>query len=515
MGEAPRAGGSVRIGFWSAPKGVFNPLFAEDAADQEINSILFETLLSYGLDLGPRPNLARSFTVSPDQRTIMFWLHPAAFWHDGRPVSAADVEFTLRTVLSKDYAGPYAGKFRYIKGATAFSEGRANSVEGVRVSGDGSAIAVIMDKPYGPALMEIGSLPVLPQHVFRDIAVKDMAKAAPTTQRPIASGPFILVAAGADGVRLWRNHRFFGGLPYLDSLEYVVLGSTVDVGDLRGQGIDVVRLRPEHARVFEKMGDFSVFDWPGAGYFYLAANLDYRPFHDRQVRQALAYALDREAMAGKLFAGYATLVNSSSFPGSWGEGPGLNEYEIDLMKARSLMYKAGWGDSDGDGLLDQNGKEMAFNLFYPKDKPTETELAGLIQDQIKLLGVKIHLHPLETPKLMERVFRSRTFDLYLLSWSLTPDPDVTDIFGPGPAADAIGFKDARARELLKHGNESVVISRRQPYYQAWSRMANEDLPYIFLFTRNEVAAVSSRLRGIEVGPMGYTGSVERWWVTGE
>lgn len=512
-GEAalrPRDGGTVRIGLWTAPRGVFNPLFATDPADREINALIHAGLLRPGPDLAPRPGLARAYAVSADQRTIVFSLDTGARWHDGQPVSPDDVLFTFETVLHRDYRGPYREAFLFIEGARAYRDGKAAGLAGVRVLGD-RAVAFKLSQPYGPALMAIGMLPILPRHAFAGVAVKDMAGAAASRERPVGAGPFRVASAGRDRVELVRYEAFFRGRPHLERVAFTVVGPQLGLASLQEGVVDILQVNAADAPAVERAG-LVVRDWPEPGYYYVGINMNYRPLDDRRVRQALAYALDREAMVARLFAGHATLLAAPLPPGSWGEAPRLEPYRHDADRARRLLAEAGISDEDGDGLVERKGRPFELNLVFDKGAPPAREIAELVRDQLRRAGIQVYLRGMERRELLDRVFARRAFDLYLLQWRMGLDPDASAVFGPDAAANAVSFKNRRAQELLKQGLAMVDVAKRRPLYHEWSRLVNAEVPYIFLFAPNRVIAVSPRLHGLTVTPAGYAYGAEGWWV---
>lgn len=511
--QAPRDGGTLRIGLWDKPSGLFNPLFTDDPADAEVNRLLFESLLRFGPDLSLQPNLARRFTVAADQKTITFELRDDVRWHDGRPLTADDVAFTIRLALNPDYRGPYRDRFLAIQGAREYQAGKAGDLAGVRIAGP-LTLVVTMEQPYGPLLTRLAALPVLPRHVFLGMAVKDIAAAPPSRRSPVGSGPFRLTAFNpgdkGDIVVLSRFDSFFRGRPHLDRVAFAVLGRRPTVESLRAAGIDVLRLHPAAVGAVQATKSYNIYEVPSGGYFYLGVNLGWEPLDEKPLRQALAYALDRRNMVRSLFAGYGTLVNSPVFPGSWAEAKGLQVYDEDLDKARRLLAAAGFKDEDGDGVVSLKGKDLALNLIYIKGKPFYADLAALIRQDLQQAGIKVYLVPLEQKDFMLRVFRRRQFDLYLLDWEIELDPDPEAVFGEKALGNAVGFRSGQA--LLAKGVGTVSPEQRRPIYEHWTRLVNEELPYIFLFTGNKILAADRRVRDLVFSPPGILDAPEKWWV---
>ncbi len=520
---------TVRIGLWLPPRGVFNPLFTDDAGDRQVNDLLFESLLSHGPDLRPEPNLAESFSVREDQQAITFTLRPDALWHDGTPLTSEDVIFTLETVLHKDYRGPYAGKFLYILGARNFRDGKAPSVTGLVAEGP-RTVTIHLAKPYGPALEEIGSLLILPRHAFDGIAVADMAMSRPSRE-PVGSGPFrwesalvagagrsggdgLLPAGGAYEVVLTPFPDFFGGRPKLGSVRFLVIGPQLDLTRLTAEEIDLVSVSRSDAEAVKRAGGYTIREWPEPGYHYMGINMGRAALVDRRVRQALAFALDRGAMLQEVYGGHGTLVHAPVFPGSWAEAPGMNTYAYNPEEAGRLLDAAGWRDGDGDGVRERGGKTLTLSLYYRRGQPVDELLAALTREYLGRIGVRVNAKGVTTSELLRNVFGLRDFDLYLLGWQITadPEPGVSKVFGPGARVNAVGFREKESLDLLSKAASLVDIEQRQPLYEQWTRNANEELPYVFLFTPNNLIAISNRLRDVRVTALGYTDGAERWWL---
>lgn len=518
--ESPREGGEVRIGLWTPPLGVFNPLFAVDPGDREITSFMFESLLYYGSDLSPRPGLAVNYAISPDQTAITFILRGGVRWHDGQPFTVDDVVFTWETVLKKEYDGPYRDNLLLIKGAKEFRSGKASKVEGIKA--EGQRITVVLEQPFGPGLMKIGSVPIIPQHVFKDKDIRAM-KAVPAGEaKPIGTGPFryekAVVVSSADKSRqsvaeisLLRNEAYHLGRPYIQRVTFITLGPTANVSQLNKRGIDIIRLRREDASTVATRNRFRLFEWPEGGYYYLAANLAYRPFDDLRVREAIAYALDRPRIIQSLMGGHGTVINAPLIPGSWADPGDLDNHGPDTRKARELLRQAGWDRTSEEGFVLRNGRELTFNLFYRKDEPLDETLASMIKEHLGAAGIRVYVIGKDQKDLLNQVFSKRAFDMYLLTWQLGPDPEVSSIFALGSSGNAMGYENKAATDALVAAVKLLDIDKRKPLYYQWARTANEELPHIFLFAPNNVVAVATRVRGFSVNPIGKSYPWE-WWV---
>ncbi len=496
----PPARGTLRVGIWQAPAGTFHPLLGGNAADTAIGHLLHASLLRLRSDLRLEPYLARAYLVSPDQRVIAFVLDEGARWQDGRPVTARDAVRTVEVALRRKSVSP---DLLAVQGAAAFVAGKATAVAGLRPVGD-RVLLVRLERPWGPSLTALATLPLLRS---------DHRGAGP----PPASGPFALARAVKDRdgrlvyVELAANKGFVGRPPGLKTVEYVLLQGRPTVRDLRQLRVDVVDVRPEYASLLGRNG-FRLVEVPRAGYYYVGFNLYRAPLHDRRFREAVAHAVDTDALIRILAAGRATPLAGPVYPGSWAEAPASAPTRADPVGAGRLLSELGYTDRDGDGILDKDGRPLVLNLAYAREDPTQAALAAVLARQLRAAGMRVFVHDLERNDFLRLVFRRRNFDLYLASWRLGADPTLSRFFAEDAAANAVAFRAGRLEQLLKAADATVDPARREVYYRALTGEINRELPYLFLFAPNQVVALSGRVRGYWPGPGGWPAYAERWLV---
>ncbi len=491
---------TLRVGLWQAPTGSFHPLLGGNAGDAAVARLLHGSLLRPGDDLRLEPYLARAYLVSPDQMLIAFVLDERARWQDGRPVAARDAVRTVETALRRR---PTPSDLLPIKGAAAFASGRAAAVAGLRTVGDG-VLLVQLDRPWGPALTAVGTLPLLRA---------DHRGAGP----PPASGPFAVGRTVRDRqgrlvyVQLVPNGGFPGERPGLRAVELLLLEGRPTVRDLRQLRIDVVDVRPEYAALLGRNG-FRLVEAPRAGYYYVGFNLYRAPLHERRFREAVARAVDTDRLIRVALAGRATPLAGPVYPGSWAEPPEGAPRRPDPTAVQQLLGELGYADRNGDGVLDKDGKPLVLNLAYGRDDATQAAIATLISRQLRDVGIRVFVHPLDRQDFLRLVFGRRNFDLYLATWRLDVDPALSRFFAQEAAANAVAFRAGRLEALLQAADATVDPARREVYYQALTREINRQLPYLFLFSPNQVVALSGRVRGYWPGPGGWPAFAERWLV---
>lgn len=507
----PVDGGVLNLGLYAAPRGTFHPLLAEDAYDGAVLGLIFRGLLSRNERLEWVPELARSYSVSRDHLTITFQLRNDVLWHDGRPFTARDVAFTLRTLLHPRFPGVRAAGYLDIKGARAFHEGRARDVEGIRVLGQ-DEIAITLEQPYAP-ILEALAVGIIPEHVFAAVPPDRMAE-HPATRHPIGTGPYRFVRYVPDQyVELERNPAYYRGRPHIDRVIYKVVNQELAVGQMLAGELDHIPARPEDLELLGPEAAVMVHETPGSGYQFIGVNHRHPFLADRRVRQALMHAIDRGAMVARLLGGHGTVVNGPVVPGSWAYDPtGLQMYPYDPDRARTLLAAAGFRPGR-EGWLEKDGRRFELTLRYPGGNKVRELSAPLIQDNLQQVGIKVNLEMLEFTTLSKLVFEDHQFDLFLLAWSLTADPDPGPIFLPDNKWGRVtGWTHPRSEELIRLGVRRLKPEERRPVYAEWNRLLNAELPYLFLYSANEVEVVSLRVRGVKPDARGLLWNIHELWL---
>lgn len=510
----PVDGGTLNLSMYSAPKGIFNPVLYEDQYDANVIGLVFNGLLRLNSKLEWEPDLAESYTISPDNKTVTFKLRKDVKWHDGQPFTARDVAFTFKTILHPKYPGVRAGDYMDIVGAEEYKAGKAQDVAGIKVLND-YEISFTTKEPYAPILERL-AFPIIPEHVFKDA---DVAKLAdhPATKQPIGTGPFKFVQYKPDQyVELVRNEQYFRGKPHIEKIIYKIVNQEVALGQLQSGELDYAPVRPADMQVLQNLPNVKVYEQPSFGYQYMGVNHRNPILQDKRVRQALMYAINRQAIVDKLLGGHGTIMNSHMPPVSWAyDASQLNPYPYNPEKAKQLLAEAGWKEKNAEGYLVKDGKVLEFTLKYPSGNKVREQSATLIQDNLKQVGIKVNLEMMEFATLAKQVFDERKADLWLMGWVLSVDPDPAGIFLVTPDnkwAQVTGWDHPKNKELIEKGVRVLKVEERKPIYVEWAKLVNEELPYIFLYSQNDMVAVSTRVQGLKPDIRGALWNIEELWL---
>ncbi len=500
--SGPSYGDTIVVGSIGEPS-ILIPMLASDSASHDVAGLIFNGLVKYDKDLTLTGDLAESWEVSPDGLTITFHLRKDVKWQDGVPFTAEDVIFGYKTII--DPRTPTAYKEDYLQ------------VKEIHAP-DPYTLVVKYEKPFAPALASWGNLPVLPKHLLegKDITQTDFGR------HPIGTGPFKFVEwIPGDMVVLEANPGYFEGRPYLDRYIYKVIPDQATMFlEAKALNIDLMGLTPiQYTRqtndaFFKKY--FKKYRFPAFAYTYLGFNLRDPRFKDRRVRQAIAYAIDKkEILQGVLF-GLGSIATGPYVPNTWPYNPNVKRYPYNPEKARQLLKEAGWEDTDGDGILDKDGRPFEFTILTNQGNSLRIKTATIIQWRLAKIGIRVKIRTVEWATFINEFVDKRRFEAIILGWSIGLDPDQYDIWHSSKTGEKefnfIGYSNPEVDELLEKGRRTFDIEERKKYYYRIQEILAEDQPYVFLYVPDALVMVSSRFRGIEPAPIGITYNIHKWYV---
>jgi len=490
----PARGGVFVEGVAGNPQYI-NPLLCQyNEVDRDLCALVFNGLLKFDEQGELQPDLAESWEIGPNSDVFTFTLRSDARWHDGLRITADDVLFTVELMQDPDLPvlPDLAALWRTV----------------IAKKIDDRTVQFQLSEPFAafPDFTTIRWFGVLPKHYWQRYTPRELVRAQLNTQ-PIGSGPFRVTEIDSLHVRLEPNPRAFDALPFLDALEfrffpdYASILAAAEAGEVHG----IRRIPPEHLARAEAMPNLQLFTSPLPGYTLILLNLDSPNasfLSDVRVRQALAYAIDRDRLLKETIPGVGLKADSPILPGTWAYNPDIPTYDYNPSRAKALLEEAGWIDSDGDGVREQEGQQLEL-ILLSDDAPSSTLVNQAITEDWTRIGVRTISQPVSFTGLVSDFLVPRNFSAAIVSWEFIGDPDPYPLWHSTQIApegqNYGGWRNRTADIAMEQARVTADKEiRRQLYYQFQEVFAQE-LPGILLYYPLYTYGASTAVQNMEVG----------------
>ncbi len=498
------AGGTLVDAMSGEPSGLIAMIAGESSAST-IASNIFNSLLKYDKNLELTGELAQSWDVSADQKTITFHLKPNLKWADGKSLTSDDILFTWQLVTDDKTRTPYGADYKLVKKAEA---------------PDPETFKVTYAQPYAPALDSWSGLHILPKHLLEGQDINN----TPFARNPVGSHYYQLDQwKKGESISLKRNVNATQGQAKIDHLvSRIIPDRAAQFLELMADNIDSMSLNSiQYARIFPSRPDLTSkiaqYKELGNSYTYLGFNLKRKPFDDVRVRQAINYAIDKQEIIDGVLLGLGLPVASPYKPGTRWSNPELHPYPYDPKKAIALLKEAGFEDHDHDGILDKDGQPLSFEILTNQNKEREMS-AVLVQRRLKEIGIDVKIRVVEWATFISRFIKTGDFNVVLLGWGLGLEPDQFNIWHSSQQAPGqfnfIGYNNPTVDKLLEDGRMELNPDKRMKIYHEFAKILLEDSPVVYLFAGYGLPAIHKRVKGIDdpAPPAGIGHNSYEWYI---
>ncbi|MFA5009651.1 MAG: peptide ABC transporter substrate-binding protein [Patescibacteria group bacterium] len=480
----PATGGAHIEGMIGQPQSI-NPLLAgTNSVDRDISRLVYSGLTKIGAGREVLPDLSTGWDVLDNGKTYIFQLQPNAKWHDGQPFSADDVVFTFNVLQNNDYNGVLKTDFTgiLVEKVSDFA---------VKITLPMSSVFFLTDVSFG----------IIPAHIFQDIPVKDLA-ASYTTSKIIGTGPYQYQNFKDGALTLKRFEDYYGTKPYLESIVFSFFDNAENLyAALRNRQVSAAGFTEpvfSDTSSSDNKYEFALPQYKAIFFNQLSGNA---LLQNATIRQALAYATNKQQIIDEVEQGYAVQVDSPILPGFWGNNPNLKKYEFDIAKAASLLKRDGWTDSDKDGILDKNNGKTRLSLKISfRDDAKSRRTAELVQQNWKSIGAEAILLPLDATTLVKDIIRPRAYEVLIFGQDLggNSDPYVywhsSQITDPGLALAPTVDKDIDNN--LEQARTAASLSKAIPYYLKFQSAFADLVPAILLYQPKYTYLADKKVKGV-------------------
>ncbi len=507
-------GGTLIISTTADPGTLFPPLVITGQAKQ-ITEQIYDYLADVGPDLntrnekGFRLGLSDRWRWSGDSLMLAFHINPRAKWHDGRDVTARDVQFTFALNRNPALGGRMDTELANIDSVTVTD----------------SLTAVFWFRARSPTqfLDAAAQLLILPAHQLEKIPVDSLREVAPP---PIGTGRFRLRRwdKGAS-VEIIADTANFRGRARLDRVIWSIAPefSTAVTRLFSGDADLFDALRPENLQQLARQRSLRPITLPGMDYAFLRFNLrdpanKTRPhplFGDRDLRRAITMSVNRATLVRSVLDTFALVPVGPIVRAYPITDPRGGQLPFDSTRASRLLDSLGWVRRGADGMRAKNGRELAFTLIIPTSSLTRIRMGPLLQEQLRRMGIRVQLEQLESSTEGDREARG-AFDAALGGWTMPSSPDgMREVWGSqGIGKNGVNYgsySNPRFDALLDSALRANPTQEREKFTSALA-VINEDAPAIWLYEPRKILGVHRRFRTAEMRPDAWWFGLADWYI---
>ncbi len=506
--EVPQHGGTLSLGLVGQPRYI-NPLLSPTSdVDQDMTTLVFASLFKFDKDFKLQNDLAESLSISEDKKAYTVKLKSGLTWHDGEPLTAADVIFTVKSIQDPSWNSPLSLGF---KGVTVEQT-------------DELTLVFKLDEVYSAFASSL-TFGILPQHLWASVS-GSTATLAEANLKPIGSGPYKFKELTKDRngklirYKLVANDTYHAGEPFISEIKIKFYDQIADVAQAYQEGdVDTVNKLPvaDAGEFDNSKTNINTVSLPRYDAIFLNANKN-TELQELKVRAALAHAIKKSDLVDKILMGNGNVINSPLVPGTLGYTEDVHLYSYDPELSKKQLTEEGF-KVDKDGFFAKDDKRLVIELVTA-DTPENKKLAEAIAAFWKAINVETKIKELTVSELQQDVIRNRSYQTLLFGEVIGADPDLypfwhsTQITDPG--LNLTSFTDEDLDELLEQARQATDPKERAGKQTAISKILAENLHAIFLYSPNYLYASRSNIKGIDLEninlPADRFNGINEWYI---
>ena len=500
----PQDGGKYIEGVIGAPKYI-NPLYSSlNSVDADLAQLIYSSLFTRDNNGYLMPDLVTDYKISADQKAYTLTIRDDAQWHNGNPVTIDDVIFTFNNIKNGQYQSPLRYNF--------------NGVEAGKI--DDRTIQFTLKEPYAP-FMEFLTFGILPLGLWQDVTPQSMGLAE-LNLKPIGSGPYQFKSLTKDkngnikAYTLEANLDYYNPVPHIAKVVFKFFVAPEEmIAALNNNKIDAASyLAPEYYNevIAPNSFNFHQLSLPQISGLFFNLNNDSLVVSSPNVRQALAYAIDKRTMVEEILPHQAQMIDGPILPNSFAFNDQINTYNYNPEKAKALLAEAGW---ELKTIKDQAGVEgtwlakkeqiLQIEITIP-DNPQNLALAEKIKGYWETIGVKTTIKAVSGRDVQNSLAKTNSFTvlLYSLFGSIDPDPYTFWHSSQRSALNIAGYGNKKVDKLLEDARVNNNIETRTAKYKEFQILLTADAPAIFLYNPSYVYIQNKRIKGYAVQTINQT-----------
>lgn len=508
----PSKGGYVTEGE-IGPVRFINPLLSLSQADEDLNSLVYSGLMRATASGSYIPDLAKSYTVSSDGTTYTFAMRPDATFHDGTPVTSADVLFTIQLAQNPEIKSPSRADW-----------------EGVAVTApDTHTVVFKLQKAYAPFLQNT-TIGILPKHLWSNVSAEEFPF-SPINMHPVGTGPFRVTGLQTDSTGSATRYtlapfaKYALGEPYLRGITFLFYPNEAAlVQAFNGHQIDAFAgVSPEEVGTLKRSDEW-LMQVPLPRVFGVFFNQSHATvLQDATVRQALNAAINKERLVSVALSGYGVTLDGPIPPGVLGASPATKNNQLPVTAvatssnafdsahiddAHAILVKGGWSFDQSTGTWTKGSGKSKQTLAFSLATANEPELvaaANAAAEAWQALGAKVTVQIYPLSDFNTNVLRPRNYDAILFGEVVGRTLDLFAFWHSSqrndPGLNLALYTNGNADTLLSQARGTTDPTERNRLYQQFSTMLQKDSPAVFFFSPDFLYAVPKGLHGVQLGAL--------------
>ncbi|NYF23225.1 ABC transporter substrate-binding protein [Sporosarcina sp. JAI121] len=471
-----------------------NPLLEETNLD----ALLFRGLMRFNEKNEPVTDIADSYSLSDDKLTYSFKLKEDITFHDGEPLTADDVIFTIESILDDNNASFLKSDFTEIDSVTKITD---------------YEFELKLKHPFTPMLDKL-TVPILPKHAFDGV---DM-RTAEFNSHPIGAGPYMFDKwSRGNSLTLKAYNDFHGTKPSIEKVIFKFIpDSNVRALQLKSGEVDIALLDPVQVEELEKEKNIKIYDIESADYRGILFNMKKDLWKDVNVRRAFSYATDRAQIVKGILKGYGTEAYSPLQKHAF-NNENVEKYAYDIEKAQALLDDAGWKKGQ-DGYRYKNDEKLAFTITAPVSDTVRVNMANYVAEGFKKIGADVKVDALDWSAIT-----IEDTEAFMVGWGSPYDADHhthilfhTDQSSLTSSGYNFGsYSNIKVDELLEKGRLATDPEERKAIYMEFQEELAKDPAFDFIAYENAVYGITKNVSGVKERILGHHGSgflwnVEEW-----
>lgn len=526
MVEIPDKGGKLSEGVIGIPRFI-NPVLATSDVDRDLTTLIYSGLLK-NKNGGLVNDLALSYTISPDGLTYDFTIKNSAKFHDGKPITADDVVYTIEQAQNPDLKSPKRADWADVK---------------AEKTGD-KQVRFTLNKPYAPFIQNT-TIGILPKHIWKDTATAEQFTFSKFNSEPIGSGPYQISNIDRDGSGLPISYslesfdEYVLGEPYISDIS-INLYPSVDsleeawtsgkITSLYGPSTKILNVTEAEVGTDGLSGNTKIVHSPLPYVMAVFFNQNQAPIlANLEVRQALSAAIPKDVIVDEILKGYGVSINSP-LPITYFK-PLPNNGAKDLYKdilakasttatttvANLILEKAGWAKNPNTGVYERKTKKdkdmqvLEFSLTTSANNPEFKAIAERITDSWNSMGAKVSLKVFDSD-LGQNIIRPRKFDSLLFGEIIGSDLDLYSFWHSSqrvaPGLNIAQYANSKADKLLEDARSTSDEAIRTAKYREFEQLVIADVPAAFTYSPDFIYLIPREVQGSNIKSL--TTPADRW-----